>query len=119
MLGFAKTVTQSQQILRYAMSIILKTLGAVVAIAMLPQLAHAEEYNQRPHMDPSLNAKVSRAIAKSWQRHKKGRGSIGSDRTSDGCGDQIVGDFSGTNRRPREVIIVARDIIQINQNCRR
>lgn len=100
------------------MSIILKALSTVVAVAMLSHFVHAREYNKRPHLAPSVNAKVSRAIARSWQKHKKGRGSIGSDRFSDGCGDQIIGDFSNSNRTPREVIIIARDIIHINRNCR-
>lgn len=118
MLGIANTARQPEPVMRYAMSIILKTLGTVVAIAMLSHFVHAREYNKRPHMDPSVNAKVNRAIAKSWHKHKKGRGSIGSDRFSDGCGDQIVGDFSDTDNPPRQVIIVARDIIHVNQHCR-
>ena len=101
------------------MSTILKTLGAVVSLALLSQLAHADGYNQRPHLEPSMNAKVNRVIAKSWLERGKGKESFENVRSGQGCGNQVVGDFSNTKNPPREVIIVAQDIININQNCRR
>lgn len=119
-MGIADSVTQSKPISRYAMSTIRKSLGAVAAVAMLlPQIAGASDYNKRPHLEPSMNAKVNRVIAKSWLERGKGKESFENVRSGKGCGNQIIGDFSNMKNPPREVIIVADDIININQNCRR
>ena len=102
------------------MSIIGKTIGALLAAAvLLPMAAGANDFNKRPHLDPSANAKVNRAIAKSWLERGKGRESYVNVGSGKGCGNQIIGDFSNMKNPPREVIIVAQDIININQNCRR
>ena len=101
------------------MSVILKTLGTVVALGMLSQLAQAGDYNQRPHLEPGMNAKVNRVIAKSWLERGKGKESFENVHSGKGCGNQVVGDFSNLKNPPREVIIVAQDIININQNCSR
>lgn len=94
------------------------TIAALTLAAFaLPDIA-AAEYNQRPHLAPSVQAKVSRVIAKSWQRRHKGK-SFDRHRSGNGCGDQIIGDFRDVDRMPREVIIVTRDVININRNCRR
>jgi len=90
-------------------------LGAVA----LPQITYAGEYNKRPHLKPSIQAKVNRAIAMSWRHRGKGKQSFKHVRSGEGCGDQIIGDFSGSRTSPREVTIVAQDVIYINQNCRR
>lgn len=79
----------------------------------------ADEYNRRPHLEPKIRAKVNRAIAKSWLQRGHGAEShyrVGSGKS---CGSQVIGDFSDLEKRPREVIIVAKDVININQNCRR
>jgi hypothetical protein len=102
------------------MSTILKALGAAVSLAiLLPQIAGANDYNKRPHLDPRSNAKVNRYIAKSWLERGKGKESFENVRSGQGCGNQIIGDFSNMKNPPREVIIVADEIININQNCRR
>ena len=93
------------------------TIAALALTAFaLPDIA-AAEYNQRPHLAPSVQAKVSRVIAKSWQRRNKSK-SYDQIRSGKGCGDQIIGDFRDNDRMPREVIIVTRDVININRNCR-
>jgi hypothetical protein len=81
--------------------------------------ASADEYNRRPHLDPKIRAKVSRAIAKSWL--ERGHGAESHVRVGSGksCGSQVVGDFSDDESPPREVVIVAKDVININQYCRR
>jgi hypothetical protein len=93
---------------------------AALALAafVLPNVA-AADYNQRPHLEPSMQAKVNRVIAKSWLQRGKGKESFENVRSGQGCGNQIIGDFSNSETPPREVIIVAQDIININQNCRR
>ena len=102
------------------MSTIVKAFGAILAATvMLPIAAGASDFNKRPHLDPSMNAKVNRVIAKSWLERGKGKESFENVRSGQGCGNQIVGDFSNMKNPPREVIIVAQDIININQNCRR
>ena len=76
----------------------------------------AKEINIRPHLDPGAQAKVNSVIASGLRKRSKN-----SDRfkriTNDGCSDLVVGDFSDSERPPREVIIIARDIINVNQNC--
>lgn len=95
-------------------------LTALVAVFTATALhVSAEEYNRRPHLDPNIRAKVNRAIAKSWLQRGHGAKShirVGSGKS---CGSQVIGDFSNTKRKPREIIIVAKDVININQNCRR
>ena len=102
------------------MSTIRIVLGALLAIlAATPGSVSADDYNQRPHLEPSMNAKVNRVIAKSWVDRNRGKESFEQVRSGKGCGNQVVGDFSNMKNPPREVIIVADDIININQNCRR
>ena len=91
---------------------------ALAAVAM-PQVANASEYNKRPHLKPSIQVKVNRAIAKSWRHRGKGRQSFESVHSGGRCGSQVIGDFSNSDSSPREVTIVAKDIIFVNQNCRR
>lgn len=97
-----------------------KTVAALALAAVaLPQIANAGEYNTRPHLSPSIQVKVNRAIAKSWRHRGKGRQSFEHVNTRDRCGSQVIGDFSNSETSPREVTIVAKDIIYVNQNCRR
>jgi len=76
----------------------------------------AKEYNQRPHLDPGSQAKVNSVIAGNLK-----------DRTSDtdqsdssinnSCGDLKIGNVDDSKRPPREIIIVAKDIINVGSNC--
>lgn len=102
------------------MRTIQKTIVALtMASVVVPQLASANDFNKRPHLEPSMQAKVNRVIAKSWLQRGKGKESFENVRSGQGCGNQVIGDFSNMENPPREVIIVAQDIININQNCRR
>lgn len=103
---------------RAMLTVLLATLAAV-----LP--AQAREYNKRTHIPPGQRAKVNNAIAQSWQiRATAGRDQrlpAGADIVSTSCGSLEVGRLpAGRPGRPapREQIIVAGDIININQNCR-
>lgn len=102
------------------MRIMHKTIAvlALAAVAM-PQVAIAGEYNKRPHMKPSLQVKVNRAIARSWRHRGKGTQSFEHVSSGGRCGNQIIGNFGDSDNTPREVTIVAKDIIYINKNCRR
>jgi hypothetical protein len=97
----------------------MKIAALALAAIALPQVAGASDYNKRPHLDPGMQSKVNRVIAKSWLQRGKGKESFENVRSGQGCGNQIIGDFSNMKNPPREVIIVAEDIININQNCRR
>ena len=102
------------------MSSIRLIFGSVLAVlAALPSLANADDYNKRPFLTPDMNAKVNRVIAKSWLERGHGAESFENVRSGKACGSQVVGDFSKLKNPPREVVIVAKDIININQNCRR
>lgn len=76
----------------------------------------AKEINQRPHLDPGSQAKVNSVMA--GARRKRGTDHENFRRTvNTGCGGLTVGDFSDSRRPPREIIIVARDIINVSRNC--
>lgn len=88
----------------------------LLALATLP--VAAREYNERPHLDPATSAKVNRVIAESWRTSGHGAESHVNVRSGNRCGSQVIGDVSD-KEAPREMIIVAKDIININNNCRR
>ncbi len=78
--------------------------------------ASAKEFNQRPHLDPGSQAKVNSVIA-SGRRTRSVETKIFGRITNLGCGGLTIGDFTDSKRPPREIIIVARDIINISKNC--
>ncbi len=88
-------------------------LVASVELATAPWVA--AEINQRQNLDPGVNAKVQRHIAKAWAQDGGGQdtASTGPD---DQCGNQGVGNVvvpRGT-QSPREVITVVRgDVINV------
>ncbi len=89
--------------------------GVGLVIGLLTS-ASAKEINHRPHLDPGSQAKVNSVVAEGLSRRKADPKKFGRI-TNDGCSDLIVGDLRGNARPPREVIIVARDIINVNRNC--
>lgn len=101
---------------RFIFSARITVCTVLVALATLP--AAAREYNERPHLDPATSAKVNRVIAESWRTSGHGAESHVNVRSGNRCGSQVIGDFSDQDA-PREMIIVAKDIININNNCRR
>lgn len=96
-------------------SAILMALSTSLVLASFTGLS-AKEFNQRPHLDPGSQAKVNAVIA-------GGRKDRASDLSPNrriinrGCGNLIVGNSNDSKRPPREVIIVARDIINVGGNC--
>jgi hypothetical protein len=100
----------------------MKTLAAflVLSIGLLLVPAagvSAKEYNKRAHLDPGSQAKVNSVIAKSRQEKPFGVDPSGGDITNTGCGGLQVGPTETSGRPPREVIIVAKDIINVTKNC--
>ena len=99
----------------------MKTMLGLTAVAlglMIGSLngATAKEYNQRPHLDPGSQSKVNSVIANGYRM----RGTAGKKFgriTNQGCGGLTVGAVGDSARPPREIIIVARDIINVNTNC--
>ena len=76
----------------------------------------AKEYNQRPHLDPASQSKVNSVIANGYRMRGGAQKNFG--RVSNvGCGGINIGAVDNSGRPPREVIIVARDIINVNTNC--
>ena len=99
----------------------MKTMASFTVITlglMLGSLnsASATEFNQRPHLDPGSQAKVNAVIADGRRKRSASHKNFGRI-TNQGCGGLTVGDFSDSKRPPREVIIVARDIINVSRNC--
>jgi hypothetical protein len=91
------------------------TLTLCLALAS-PAGVSATEYNKRTHLDPGSQAKVNAVIAKSLKDKPFGADTSAGTKGS-GCSDLKVGNTSNSGRPPREVIIVARDIINVNKNC--
>ncbi len=76
----------------------------------------AKEYNKRPHLDPGSQAKVNSVIASGYRIRGEARRNFGRI-SNEGCGGITIGAVPDSTRPPREVIIVARDIINVNTNC--
>ncbi len=91
------------------------------AVVMTSMPASADQLNKRPHLAPDMRAKVNRVIARSWLERGRGADSFRQVGSGKSCGNQVVGGQqpSKNGRPPRQTIIVAKDIININQNCRR
>jgi hypothetical protein len=81
-----------------------------------PSYVLAKQYNKRDHLDPGSQAKVSKVIASAHKDNPFGIDTSG-DTAKTGCGDVKVGNLDNSGRPPREVIIVARDIINVSKNC--
>ena len=102
-----------------AMNRVLASILTVLTIgAMLGSLSgvSAKEYNQRPHLDPGSQSKVNSVIASNRKKEVFDSSRFGRI-TNDGCGDLNIGTVSDSKRPPREIIIVAREIINVNRNC--
>lgn len=98
----------------------MKTLAAFlitsVSLALVTSAGvSAKEYNQRTHLDPGSQAKVNSVIASSLKDRPFGTDT--SRHTTSGCGGLKIGNLDNSGRPPREVIIVARDIINVGKNC--
>lgn len=76
----------------------------------------AKEYNKRTHLDPGSQAKVNSVIASGYRIRGTTQRNFGRI-TNQGCGGINIGPTPESGRPPREVIIVARDIINVNTNC--
>jgi hypothetical protein len=97
-------------------------LGLSLSVIVLTSVpASADQLNKRPHLAPDMRAKVNRVIARSWLERGRGADSFRQVGSGKSCGNQVVGGQqpSKNGRPPRQTIIVAKDIININQNCRR
>lgn len=81
-----------------------------------PAFVVAKEYNKRDHLDPGSQAKVNKVIAAAHKDNPFGIDASG-DAVKSGCGDVKVGNLNNSGRPPRDVIIVARDIINVSNNC--
>ncbi len=76
----------------------------------------AAEYNQRPHLDPGSQSKVNAVIA-SGRADKTSKFGRNSRITNKGCGNLNIGENNLSKRPAREIIIVARDIINVGGKC--
>lgn len=99
----------------------MKTVSSYLIVSICLGLASpagvaAKEYNQRHHLDPGTQAKVSKVIASSHKENPFGVDTSG-ETVNSGCGDIKVGNLDNSGRPPREVIIVARDIINVAKDC--
>ena len=96
----------------------LKTLSSwmlIVAISLLAiQATYAKEVNQRRHLAPEVRVKVGKVLAKRHVYKYKKDTNPAEYINYEGRGNQIIGDFSYVRNAPREVIIVADDIINVN-----
>lgn len=94
-----------------------------ILLVLAGQDGQAREYNKRTHIPPAQRAKVNNAIAQTWMiRATVGKGEglaiPGADIVNTSCGSLEVGRLPAGKKLPREQIIVAGDIINVNQNCR-
>lgn len=100
----------------------MKTIAAFLVLSISlglgsPAAVFAKEYNKRDHLDPGSQAKVNAVIASGLKDKPFGADTSGGDVTNSGCGGLKVGNLNNSGRPPREVIIVARDIINVSKNC--
>ncbi len=95
-------------------------LARLIALCIGAGALRAEEieYNARPHLAPDAQLKVSRELARSWRDGDRSMQSRGGRTIRSRCGSLTVGDFRNVKRPPREVVIIVRDIINLNINCR-
>lgn len=98
---------------------------AAVLLAALAATVEAKEYNKRSHIPPGQRAKVNNAIAQTWMvKATTGQGEglvpggLNAKVVNTSCGSLEVGAIPGGRGTPREQIIIAGDVININQNCR-
>ena len=75
-----------------------------------------KEYNKRPHLDPGSQSKVNAVIASGRKDQTSKFGDNGRI-TNEGCGNLNVGQNNLSKRPAREIIIVARDIINVGGKC--
>lgn len=99
----------------------MKTLIKLTAISAIVLLANgaavsAKEYNQRPHLDPGSQSKVNSVIA-SGRADKTSKFGQNGRITNKGCGNLNIGQNNLSKRPTREIIIVARDIINVGGKC--
>jgi len=92
----------------------LLALGLILGFLTGPS---AKEINQRQHLEPGRHAMVNKVIASGRKKREFDTTNFGRI-TNEGCGDLNIGPAESDSKRPpREVIIVARDIINVNYNC--
>ena len=79
--------------------------------------AEAQDLNRRPFPEPEMQSKINTARARAMLKGDLDRDIV---RTGSGasCGDLILNQ-SEDSRQPREQIIVADNIINLNSNCKR
>ncbi len=96
----------------FAAYLVLLTIFALAS----PTGLLAKEYNQRTHLDPGTQAKINKVTASSLQEQPFGA-DTSSGTSNGGCGGLKIGNLDKSGKPPREVIIVARDIINVSKNC--
>lgn len=96
----------SNAFLALSLSVVLASLSGV----------SAKEYNKRDHIDPGSQAKVNAAIANGL-KDRPFNADTSNKTSTGGCGGLKIGNLNNSGRPPREVIIVARDIINVSRNC--
>lgn len=91
---------------------------AIISTAASISSSHAVEINPRFGMEPGVQSKVNKIYARTW-RTRGGPKSYTSADFGSGCGSLNVGPTieKGADT-PREVIIVAKEIINIGRRCR-
>lgn len=86
-------------------------LFALVALGLSAQVLPAAHAGALDGLTALQKAKVARTIASSRPSARSGPRSE--------CGSVVIGSGHGNAKRaPKEIIIVARDIININRNCK-
>jgi hypothetical protein len=94
---------------------ILTTLSAVLILAVTGSVS-GKEYNKRPHLDPGSQSKVNAVIA-SGRKDRTSKFGDNGRITNKGCGNLNIGQNNLSKRPAREIIIVARDIINVGGKC--
>lgn len=95
---------------------------SILAVAFLVAAANsadAQEFNASPFLDTGMDVKVQRTLARARMQGinlKDTRGFVGRGKS---CGNLSIGQFEDDKRRPREVVIVTGDVINVNKSCRR
>lgn len=80
--------------------------------------ASAQEINARKHIDPALQVKVNKVMARALRERGTAKQQLGRSGSGSSCGNLVVGESGSGKGASKDVTIVADYIINVNRNCR-
>ena len=94
------------------------TLLLFAGLVLAATDASAQEINARKHIDPALQVKVNKVMARSLRERGTAKQQLGRSGSGSNCGNLVVGASESGKGASKDVTIVADYIINVNRNCR-